>query len=181
MLPRELVISVLDTAKNPIEGRTAIQKIVFFASLRTSIDMHYKAHYYGPYSPLVASLLENLVSLDYVEEREKVTNQDRLMYSYGLTADGLTLARTIKDGQQKDYLAVSNVVGDCERIAANDINILSWAAKVYFLLQNGGAEITYKQARAESSKFGWKLSNEEIDSGVKLLEGLHLVEASRSR
>ena len=64
-----------------------------------------------------------------------------------------------------DFVDQAHVVG-------NNISILSWAAKVYYLLERKGKEVTYVEIKKIARNFGWELSESEIDSGVKLLSAL---------
>ena len=180
MQSQELVISVLRSAERPIDGRTALQKLSYFASLRTNDDMGFRAHFYGPYSPLVASTLSDLVTLDYVQESKRLTGQDRLLYSYELTDDGNVLARRIERDVPREFSEVTKAVTTCESIVGNDIDALSWAAKVFFILKLNNREISYKRVRDEGERLGWKLTNGQVETGTRLLEALNLAQASRS-
>lgn len=175
MQATETILSVLGSSAKPVEGRTAIQKLVYFCSLN-KVDLGYRPHFYGPYSPMIARLLEDLLSMDFIEEESRVTLNDRIMYTYSLTPDGLELARNIQTHEPDEYARIAKIVYTCEGIANNDFNVLSWAAKVYFIIQQKGAEISSRQQAVEMSKqFGWQLSPDEIDSGLELLVGLGLV------
>ena len=174
----ELILSVLGNSPEPIDGRTAIQKISYFSSLRVGVDMGYRPHFYGPYSPVLASLLENLVGLGFVEEKPRLTLRGRTMYSYSLTDDGYKLLDEIRKREPSEFAAVRRVVDRSKKIAGNSINVLSWAAKANFLLSQKGQEISYEEVKEAGKRFGWKLSDEEIGSGVKLLAGLGLARKS---
>ena len=180
MLAKDLVISLLKGAQKPIEGRTAFQKLAYFSCQRLGADFHFRPHYYGPFSDVVAQTLFDLVSMGYVEEKEIVTGLDRTMFTYQLTSDGTALARRIQQQNSDEFKQIKAVVNDCENIVGNDYEALSWAAKVFFLLNRENKEISYKHVREEGERLGWKLDNVQVDKGVSLLEGLHLAQASRS-
>ncbi len=173
MQPTDLVISVIDAAP-VIDGRTALQKLVYFASVKTGTEMAFVPHYYGPYSQLVASVLENAVSFDYVNESGRRTVHDRYIYGYSLTEDGKELAKAIKKRDPQSYAIATGVVRTCRRIAHNNINILSWAAKVHYLLSRKGKPISDEEVMDTSRSFGWTLKKDEIDTGVNLLSALRL-------
>ena len=179
MQATELLLSVLGSSSAPVDGRTAIQKIAYFSSLKTGVDLGYKPHFYGPYSPVVSGMLENLVAMGFIEERARLTSHDRTMYSYSLTDDGIKLLEDIRSREVSKVAGIRRVVSRCGRIAGNNINVLSWTAKVYFLLSQRGPEISYKEAEEAGKRFGWKLSRKEIDSGVRLLAGLALARRSK--
>ena len=80
--------------------------------------------------------------------------------------------------EPKQAAEIREVVQRSERIVKNNVNALSWAAKVYFLLSQKGTEISTEEAVQSSRRFGWKLSNAEVESGTKLLVGLGLARRS---
>jgi uncharacterized protein YwgA len=60
------------------------------------LDLGYVPHYYGPYSPKVASALENLVSLGLVREDARWTQREHRIYSYSLTDDGAVVLDNVE-------------------------------------------------------------------------------------
>lgn len=174
MQEAELILSVLGSSDGSIDGRTAIQKIAYFCSIKTDVNMGYKPHFYGPYSPRMAGLLESLVSAGYIGEKVTFTAQDRTMYSYYLTKDGRKIANLIRKKEPEQYAIVTGVVDKCRKTVKNDINTLSMAAKVYFLLSQKGEKITYGEAKEMGKTFGWQLTNKKVNDGVKLLTSLEL-------
>lgn len=176
MEQNELLIAILHAEPaGEIDGRTTIQKLAYFSSIKLGIDMGYGPHYYGPYSPLVASHLENLAAFDFIVEKGRRTIRDRTMYSYSLTKDGEELAKKIEKRYPNEYRIIRNVVNRCYRIVHNNIFVLSWAAKVHYILHQTKKPMTYKEAISTGRLFGWKLSDKEIESGVKLLVALRLI------
>ena len=177
--PSELLLVVLGSSAGPVEGRTALQKLTYFASLRTGLMLGYRPHYYGPYSSLLHGLLGEFVSAGYVEEQARQTRFNRTMYTYSLTDDGLELFNEVTKKEPEKAAEVREVVQRSERIVKNNVNALSWAAKVYFLLSQKGTEISTEEAVQSSRRFGWKLSNTEVESGTRLLVGLGLARRSK--
>lgn len=174
----ELVIAILHSEPNGIDGRTAIQKLGYFASVKIKKDMGYGPDFYGPFSPLVAEQIQNLVGLDFVIESGRRTVRDRIMYSYCLTEDGEELASRIREEYPEEFSIISDVVKKCGEIVHYNFNVLSWAAKVHFILEKAGKTMSYEEAIEAGKLFGWKLDESEIDSAVKLLLALGLVHKS---
>lgn len=172
----ELIIALLSAEPNGIDGRTVIQKLGYFASVKIKMEAGYGADFYGPFSPLVAKHSENLVGLDFVVEKGRRTVRDRTMYSYYLTEDGKQLAKKIEEQYPNEYSIIKNIVKKCGKIVHYNFYVLSWAAKVHFILRQTGKAMTYEEAIAASRLFGWRLSDKEIDSAVKLLLALGLIE-----
>lgn len=176
MEQNELLIAILHAEPiEEIDGRTTIQKLAYFSSVKTGIDIGYGPHYYGPYSPLVASHLENLAAFDFIVEKGRRTIRDRTMYSYSLTKDGEKLAKKIKKRYPDEYRIIKNVVNRCYYIVHNNLSVLSWATKVHYILHQTKKPMTNEEAISTGRLFGWKLSEREIESGAKLLLELRLI------
>ncbi|MGP8070197.1 MAG: hypothetical protein ACLP5V_09930 [Candidatus Bathyarchaeia archaeon] len=173
----EEFLPLLISAAVSIQGRTAVQKLGYFASIVLGLDLGYTAHYYGPYSPLLASYLQNFVGSDYIEESGRQTALDRVVYSYSMTDDGSALAKQLQNQHAKEFAIIKQIVEKCQEIAGGNTNVLSWAAKVHYILSAEKTSITSDQAVSIAKTFGWKLSEEEVKSGVKLLTALSLAVA----
>jgi hypothetical protein len=171
----ELVLALLSTIPEGIKGRTVLQKLGYFASVKLKIDAGYAADFYGPYSPAVAEHLQNMVELDFVVEKGRQTLHNRTMYNYSLTEDGLELAKKVKEEYPKEYAVVRNIVRKCGRTVHCNYNVLSWAAKVHFVLHRADKAMTRAEAIDASQSFGWKLDQEEVESAVRLLLALGLI------
>jgi len=171
----ELIVAMLSVEPDGIDGRTVIQKLGYFVSMKIKKDTGYGPDFYGPFSPLVAAHMQNLVGLDFVVEKGRRTNRDRVMYTYYLTDDGEELAKKIKEEYSKEYSIIRNVVKKCGKIVHYNFHVLSWAAKVHFILRQTGKIMTYKEAIEVGRLFGWKLSERKIESAVKLLIALGLI------
>jgi L-lactate permease len=52
--PFEAAMMVIDAAEGKITGRTTIQKIIYFGTIKNTVKTTYRPHYYGPYSADVA-------------------------------------------------------------------------------------------------------------------------------
>jgi uncharacterized protein YwgA len=171
----ELVLALLCSIPEGIKGRTVVQKLGYFASVKLKIDAGYAADFYGPYSPKIAELLQNMVELDFVVEKGRQTHHNRTMYSYSLTEDGSELAQKVKEENPEEYGVIKNIVRKCSEIVHCNYNVLSWAAKVHFVLHRARKAMTRAEAIEASQSFGWRLGKEEVESAVKLLSALGLI------
>ena len=171
----ELIMAILSLAPEGIDGRTVIQKLGYFASVKMRMDAGYGPDFYGPFSPLVAAHMENLVGLDFVVEKGRRTIRDRTMYSYYLTDDGQELAKKIKEEYPEEFSIIRSVVNRCGRIVHYNFHVLSWASKVHFILRQTGEKMAHREAIEVGRLFGWKLNEREIESAVRLLSALSLV------
>jgi uncharacterized protein YwgA len=67
----DFVHLVLHASGGRIQGRTKLQKVVYFAGVLTGMHEHlgYRAHYYGPYSSTVTAAVDELRALGFLEQR----------------------------------------------------------------------------------------------------------------
>ncbi len=174
-----VLISILDAMGGQVNGRTVLQKLSYFISVKTAIDLQHTAHYYGPYSRTIASTLEDLSAAGFIKEEGWITTNDRVAYNYRLTPDGESIVKDIKVNSSGLYKKVSDIVHTCTKITSNDPGILSWAAKVHYIArQKKGGEITYQEIKDIGESLGWSLSEAQIDSAGDLLKELGLVKTS---
>lgn len=170
----DIIISAIASAGESVEGRTTIQKWCYFASIRTGIDLGYAPHYYGPYSQLVSLSIDDLVASEFLIEKGRQTIHGRVMYEYILTDDGKSIAKELKRTNPELYGKIAKIVETCINVVGNNIRVLSWAAKVYWIVRSRGKEVTYSEIEKIGETLGWQISKKEIDSGVKLLSALSL-------
>jgi uncharacterized protein YwgA len=173
----ELLVAILSINAEGIGGRTAIQKLGYFCSVRLNEEFGYGPDFYGPYSSLVAAHIQDLVGMDFIGEKARRTLHGRVMYSYYLTEDGEELARDIQEKNPKIYSAIKEVVETCSEVVNNNIYVLSWAAKVHFILSQTETPISYKEAIQIGQEFGWELNSNKIESAARLLQALNLIKA----
>lgn len=171
----EFILALLSAKPTGLYCRTTVQKLGYFASILIGEDFGYGPDFYGPFSSSVAANLQNLVETDFVLERGRTTSRYRRMYCYFLNDEGLTLAKTIKKTYTKENRVIQFVVNKCDKIAHLNYNILSWAAKVHFVLNRSKKSMTYEEAISASKSFGWKLNEQEVAEGARLLQELKLI------
>jgi len=172
----ELVLAILSICPEGIDGRTAIQKLGYLASVKLKMDAGYEADLYGPFSSIVASNLQTLVELDFVVESARRTSRNRTMYNYYLTGDGQEFAKKIRRKFPRECSTISSIVKKCNRIVNCNFRSLSWAAKVHFVLKKNDKAMTYNEAIKASELFGWDLQQNEVEAGVRLLTALGLIQ-----
>ncbi len=179
MNTRDVLLLILDVAK--IRGNTAIQKIAYFISIKLGIDMNFFPHYYGPYSRNVALELQNLVDFNFVDDNIKFTKRNRIMHEYTLNDDGKKIVSVLKNKYKEEYEVIREIIKNIEDIFGQNYNILSWAAKIHFILKERGIPISEEEIINLAKGYDWNLSDEEIESAKKLLLALKLVRITKVR
>ena len=180
--PVEAAIMVIDAAGGTIANRTTIQKIIYFGTVKTAVKALYRPHYYGPYSADVAGALQTITSCHFVDEvmdtsENKKQNEtfEWKRYSYSLNEEGKKVKEYLKEKSPKDFDEIQKIVSICKKTARLDPNVLSWAAKVHYILRQEHRQMTYDEIIDIAEALNWKLDKIQIDTGVHLLQDLSLV------
>ncbi len=179
----DAIIVTLGVAGDKIVGRTTIQKLIYFETVFGLVKVDYRPHYYGPYSSEVAGIIQELVSLGFIEEKIETrettrypVSDDWKRYCYTLTNDGQDFLRTVEIQFSKEYKKISELVETCKERSNLNPKILSWAAKVNYIGAHEEKSVLESEeikSRAEALK--WNLSDEQIGEATKLLADLGLV------
>lgn len=175
----EIVEAILDSNNDEIVGRTAIQKLVYLSgkTIKELTIPVYKPHFYGPYSPDLSLALEKMVTYSFIDETK---NPGKMYegYKYRLTADGKKMADRVKDYSPDLCQKINYLVHTCKKSCGLRTAPLSYAAKIYFMLENNAEEkkqMNYDDAIETAEKLGWELTRDDINKGVELLKELKLV------
>ncbi len=87
LLPLLLLVS---GEKRPIVGRTRFQKLIFLAMNKYSEHWYSFIPYnYGPYSKELQQDIDVLIEKGLINEEQESLEDDRIIYSYSATIDGL--------------------------------------------------------------------------------------------
>lgn len=177
----DAIIAVVKVAGNNILGRTAIQKIVYFLSIFEIVDVKYRPHYYGPYSADVASSTQMLASIDFLNEKVETSKttgytvpENWKRYHYSLSSEGEQFVKDLKKSNIADFNEISRIVEICRDTVNFNQEILSWAAKVNYILSKKKEPMTYEAIISTAGSFGWDLSSEQVEMALELLQNLGL-------
>ncbi len=185
----DLIFAALQASGGRIEGRTKLQKLVFFLSEMLGIDAGYWPHFYGPYSSAVSAAAESQASRgalrETVEEfpgvRGFAGNDDEFRrYVYVLTRDGQKALKWRREQNPDRFDEAVDIARQLVETGA-DYRILSYAAKLYYVLRHEGERLTYAAAQSRACDLGWEMSRDEIDRGVDLLLQMKLVKKKPAR
>ena len=175
----DTIYSVLDANDGKIRGRTTLQKIVYLCSKKVpELDVpQYAAHYYGPFSPGLGLALEKMVSYSFLYE---ASTPGGLFggYTYGLTGDGRSIAENAKEKHKDTFEKVAKIVRTCKNFCELKAMPLSYASKIHYLLDSHESGMSFPDAISYARKLGWKVSEDNVEQGAKLLERLELVKVS---
>jgi len=173
----DAILTALDSAGGKITGRTAIQKLLYLASQKGIVKDTYSPHYYGPYSAEASNSLLELCSLDFVDEEiehSTIVTREWRRFSYSLTERGKAYLNFIKEELGQDQDRMSQLVTKANDLTGLDVQSLSCAAKVHYLVKKKPS-VTTEAIRKPALKFGWNLAQDQIEQATNLLVDLQLV------
>jgi uncharacterized protein YwgA len=165
-----------------LQGRTLLQKKLYFLGVLANEDFGFSPYYYGPYSSVVADELGALVGAGFVDEVPQSLYAvgpygEKHRYDYELTEDSKSYF-TERTAEIEPYLKL------LERInahpVARDSNSLSLAAKVHLILRERG-DVSMEEIVERAGEFGWKLSPQQVTNVIEYLRQLDLVSKTAGR
>ena len=177
---QDLILLVIgsETDEN-LQGRTLLQKKLYFLSELKGVDHGFRPHYYGPYSGLVAENLDILVSARFLNEVKETFETDQNIFgeirrhTYSLTSDGdIVMEEIRKEAEHTGWKQTLDALNN--QPLANDFNMLSIAAKVYYIVDRQGRTTT-EQIRQIAREYKWNLNKAQIESVRSFLEDLSLI------
>ena len=175
----DTIYAVLAANNNSIGGRTVIQKLVYFCTKKIdNLNVPpYVPHYYGPFSPGLREALEKMVAYSFLYEASILGNAHE-GYKYGLTDDGREIAKKAQEENRNCFEAVGEIVKTCKEFCELKTHPLSYAAKIHYLVDSHHEKMSFSDAIKYAKELGWKVSEDNVDQGARLLEKLGLVRVS---
>lgn len=183
MNTRDFVFLAFKAFGGKLQGKTAIQKKLYFLGFLTGMSEHlgYLAHYYGPYSAEVSDAIGEMKSLGFLEESVagfgfNRTGFEVCRYDYKLKPDGQHIANRKAKEYSDDWEKIQSTAKLIQEASKQvDYMELSIAAKAFYLLTERGGEASDKDIVKLAPSFGWSIKPAEIQKAYKFLEKLKLV------
>ena len=182
---QDLILLVIGSEKDEnLQGRTLLQKKLYFLSELKGVDHGFRPHYYGPYSSLVAENLDILVSAHFLREEKETFETDQNIFgeirrhTYSLTSDGdIVMEEIRKEAEYTDWKQKLDMLNS--QLLASDFNMLSIAAKVYYIVNQQGSA-TPEQIREIANEYDWRLNDSDIEGVLSFLKALSLISVGKS-
>lgn len=177
---QDAALVALDAAEGTIEGRTAMQKIMYFVSVALDRDFGHRAHYYGPFSRTVEGALTlSALGEDVIERVELLpewsSGRDLRKYTYELTPDGEKVAEAAAKEHPEEAATVRETVEAVRSVVPDlDQYTLSMAAKVDYIVyqQTDRERIPLSEIPKLANQLGWRISEPQVEKSVELLTKL---------
>jgi uncharacterized protein YwgA len=182
---REAVLVVLDAAGGTVEGRTAMQKLSYFAGLAIGEDLGHHAHYYGPYSREVErSLNHAALAEDVTETVERFPDwygrgPDISKYTYELSDQGRDLVRELRQRNPRAASEIDTIVKRLlDLVPDQNQHTLSLAAKTDLILSQQRQPIAVGELPDLARKLGWRMESDEVNRAIEVLSQIGRVQAA---
>lgn len=149
-------------------GRTAMQKLVYFTSVKTGVDAWFYAHYYGPYSESVSMGIARLWGKGLVNEEPPTHAKPG--YTYTLTGDGGRLGAMVTGENMEDYATIKSIVAACREFCGLRQQQLVLASQIHYLVTRKGIPRGSAEGLVSMGlKMGWELGENDVNAGQELL------------
>ena len=180
MRPTDFLLCLIDASDGEIEGRTLLQKRVFFVTqlLGQDFGLKFDAHYYGPYSATVEGTATQLKNLGFLKESNTgfgilKEGFEVRRYDYSLTNDGKVLVEKLRN--TPEYENIKQATDQIREAGNPNYMELSIAAKAYFLLRKKeGSGMSVGELKKEAEKYNWNISKDSITRAIAFLKSTGL-------
>ncbi len=177
---RDVVLLAYNAFDGTIRGKTLLQKRLYFLSIFLGLDLGYEAHYYGPYSEEVTTANLELKSLGFLTESVTGWGVDRrgfelARYDYFLSEVGSRMAEKKAVTFAELYSKIEGAVATVKQGGELDYMELSIAAKAFYVLKQLNRKATIEEIALMLPKFGWSVTNEDLQKAADFLSKVKLV------
>ncbi len=131
-LKRLALVALVLQSTGGINGRTKLQKIVYFANMIGWNVFDFKYHNFGPYSDSLASEVDNMRNNDWVRERPLETNNERILFQYSFSTRRKQIAASLvgkveeaTPSGQKLISQTRGLVKQLNTFTSDDLEIMS--------------------------------------------------------
>lgn len=184
---RHVVLFVIEQVGDRANGKTYIQKLCYFVQRLKGWQLGFKAHYYGPYSDVVASELSFLSGAGLLSETRRGSGiagsggWEIARFDYSLTEEGRRTVLHLAERNQADAEQIRSAIRSV--LAAGNQNYidLSFAAKTDWILQAEHGPMTFDGIASAAGRFNWNVEGTDVQKAATFLEGIGLVKVREDR
>ena len=166
-----------------IEGKTLLQKVVYFVNEKLGLNLRFVPYYYGPYSEEVTMAIEEMIGVGMIKEDVEtypstpwLKQFEPKLYRYELNEFGLKFADIVKKEHLEQATQIENVINEIRQVFQNNVKLLSVAGKMFNILKLKGKPMTADDILNEAKILGWKISKADAEEAILALEKIGLIE-----
>ena len=179
--PRIIVLLGIDAFEGKISGKTLLQKRFYFLSKLLGLDLGYQAHYFGPYSEVVANSVGVLRSSGLIKEEfvqfgfAAPQGFEQRRYDYSLASDGEAAITYLKKNDPELWEKIYTAIKKIQSAGDLPYQDLSIAAKAHFILEQAGASLSPESIKGKAMEFNWKVTEPQINKAIEFLTNLGMI------
>lgn len=166
-----------------IQGKTKLQKTVYFLGLMTGLldELGYRPHYYGPFSDDVAAAVAWLKTIGAIDQFSSGVGStdpsgfEIRRYDFRLSEQGRKFAETTARSNPDIMQKLKEAARLLKRAGDTDYMRMSIAAKTYFMLRESGGPARTDDLALLARKFGWEVTPEQVQEAASYLQRLELL------
>lgn len=179
----DFVHLVIHAAGDRVQGRTKLQKMVYFVGAVTGNleRLGYRPHYYGTYSPDVAGAVQELRGLKFLDQQPVAfgamdkSGFEISRYDYSLTEEGKQLADEKANQWPEDWTRIKEAVDLINSTKMQDYVRLAIASKTHLVSQLSGKKLSSEELKTRTAEHGWNaFTPEQYQEALEFLEHLGL-------
>ncbi|MFH0754421.1 MAG: hypothetical protein V2A70_07640 [Candidatus Omnitrophota bacterium] len=180
---RHIILLLLLHFGGRIDSKTKLQKLLYFLSLKFSRDFGFSPYFYGPYSSVIESEVDDLVGAGFVEVERCLLGVDAKRgfevkkYSFQLTEEGKSFANDLKGQHIDEANVIKGLVDQVKAKGDLDYLSLSIAAKSHYILKHANRPMTGKDIESKAKDFSWEIDSSDINKAISILKEWGLVTA----
>lgn len=178
-----LIMKYLSNAENEIEGKTLLQKSIYFVNEILKLDIKFEPYYYGPYSSEVTFSIEEMKGAGIIEEEvekypfEPWLNQfEPKLFKYKFTDFGDKFFEFLEKDYKGETEKIREVVEKIKSASGSSQKILSIAGKMYYILALENKPIYLDKIIEEAKCLDWNIEKDEAEKAVNFLKEIGLIE-----
>lgn len=182
---RDLVLVCIHLLGQSVRGRTALQKKCYFFSALSGVSdvFGYRAHYYGPYSSDVASSVNELESLGFLDHSVSTGSSvdgrgfEIARHDYKLTPDGDRIAtrklQELEPETRRRFESAAMAIRGAGEVGYVELSI---AAKALHILEENKKPMTTHEICEAAKRFDWEVQPDQVERASVFLGNLDLID-----
>ena len=177
-----LIMNYLKNEKNEIEGKTLLQKCIYFVNEILENDIKFEPYYYGPYSSEVTFAIEEMKNVGIInEEVEKYPfdhwlNQfEPKLFKYKLTDFGVNFVNFLEKNYKDETEKIKEEVNKIKNASQRSSKILSIAGKMYYILALKSKPTYLDSIKNEAKSLNWEIEDKDAENAVTFLKEIGLI------
>jgi len=176
-----LTLKYLSNEKGEVEGRTLLQKMIYFLNEKLDLGIPFVPYYYGPYSEKITNALESLKNVGMIEEKIETYSQkmsrtvffEPCLYKYIFNDFGFKFAELTEKKHKQKADEIKKTIDEIKSAFHNDVKLLSVAGKMLTILRLKNKPMRPQNILKEAKALNWNISKKEVKEVINSLKEIN--------